>query len=187
MTSLVGIPLRMPASSLGKKRLVGLAILVIILSVFFSLNRFPKLDTVREDLEAVTGPKIECFQGFCIEREDDSTLLERWWKFSLTLRVLIRSTILFQLFKFPHIFYLTPTKVSTFMNLVAIFTRLMNSFDRNSANFLNSRSSCPPPPWRGFLREWEDFCCHYPTSLEFLQVFPPCSKNLSIKGGILGF
>ena len=58
MTSLVGIPLRMPASSLGKKRLVGLAILVIILSVFFSLNRFPKLDTVREDLEAVTGPKI---------------------------------------------------------------------------------------------------------------------------------
>ena len=47
MTSLVGIPLRMPASSLGKKRLVGLAILVIILSVFFSLNRFPKLDTVR--------------------------------------------------------------------------------------------------------------------------------------------
>ena len=62
MTSLVGIPLRMPASSLGKKRLVGLAILVIILSVFFSLNRFPKLDTVREDLEAVTGPKINVFK-----------------------------------------------------------------------------------------------------------------------------
>ena len=95
MTSLVGIPLRMPASSLGKKRLVGLAILVIILSVFFSLNRFPKLDTVREDLEAVTGPKIECFQGFCIEREDDSTLLERWWKFSLTYLQLVALGMLF--------------------------------------------------------------------------------------------
>ena len=38
-----------PSSALGKKRLVGFAILLVLLAFFFSLNRFPKLDTVRED------------------------------------------------------------------------------------------------------------------------------------------
>jgi hypothetical protein len=40
---------RRMATALGKKRVVGLILLVGILAVFLSFNRFPKLDTVRED------------------------------------------------------------------------------------------------------------------------------------------
>ena len=79
----------------GKKRLVGLLLLVAILAVFLSLNRFPKLDTVREDLDVVMAPKVECFQGFCIEAEDDSTLLERWWSFSTTYLRLVAAGMIF--------------------------------------------------------------------------------------------
>ncbi len=84
-----------PKSALGKKRVVGLAILIVILAVFFSFNRFPKLDTVREDLDAVTGPVVECFQGFCIEHEPDTTLLERWWEFSITYLQLVTAGMIF--------------------------------------------------------------------------------------------
>ena len=79
----------------GKKRLVGLVLLAAILAVFLSLNRFPKLDTVREDLDAVMAPRAECFQGFCIESEDDSTLLARWWSFSATYLRLVAAGMLF--------------------------------------------------------------------------------------------
>ena len=79
----------------GKKRLVGLVLLAAILAVFLSLNRFPKLDTVREDLDTVMAPRAECFQGFCIESEDDSTLLARWWSFSATYLRLVAAGMLF--------------------------------------------------------------------------------------------
>ena len=79
----------------GKKRVVGLVLLVVILAVFLSLNRFPKLDTVREDLDAVMAPRAECFQGFCIEAEDDSTLLTRWWSFSTTYLRLVAAGMIF--------------------------------------------------------------------------------------------
>ena len=71
-------------TSLGKKRSVGLALFVLILALFFSFNRFPKLDAVGTDLDAATGPEAQCFQGFCIERESGASLLSRWWVFSVT-------------------------------------------------------------------------------------------------------
>ena len=74
----------MLSSSVRKKRAVGLVLLAVILALFLAFNRFPKLDTVRGDLDVVTAPEVECFQGFCIEAEPDSTLLRRWWDFSVT-------------------------------------------------------------------------------------------------------
>ena len=69
---------------LSKKRLVGLLLFAVILALFFSFNRFPKLDTVGGDLDAVTAPEVQCFQGFCIDREPGSTFLSRWWTFTVT-------------------------------------------------------------------------------------------------------
>ncbi len=76
-------------SGVAKKRLAGLLLAALILGLFFSFNRFPKLDTVREDLDAVSGPVVECFQGFCIEAEPDTTFVERWWDFSLEYLLLV--------------------------------------------------------------------------------------------------
>ena len=67
----------------GKKRAVGIALLVVILALFLSFNRIPKLDIVGEDLEAVTTPQ-QCFQGFCIEREPGTSFVSRWLSFSVT-------------------------------------------------------------------------------------------------------
>ena len=41
-----------------KKRVVGVAVLAVILVLFFTFNRFPKLDVVGEDLDAVTAPRL---------------------------------------------------------------------------------------------------------------------------------
>ena len=67
-----------------KKRAIGLALLVVILALFFTFNRFPKLDVVGEDLDAVTAPQAQCFQGFCIERDPGQSFLTRWFTFSIT-------------------------------------------------------------------------------------------------------
>ena len=74
----------MLTTSLGKKRLVGAMLFLVILSLFFSFNRFPKLDAVGTDLDAVNAPQVQCFQGFCIERDSGSSLLSRWMVFSVT-------------------------------------------------------------------------------------------------------
>ncbi len=71
------------ATSLGKKRAAGVAVGLALLVAFLAFNRFPKLDTVREDLAAVNAPVVECFQGFCIEAEPDTPFVERWWSFSV--------------------------------------------------------------------------------------------------------
>ena len=63
---------------------MGILLFAVVLALFFSFNRLPKLDIVGEDLEAVTAPKVQCFQGFCIEREAGSSFLTRWWSFSVT-------------------------------------------------------------------------------------------------------
>ena len=76
-------------TSLRKKRAAGLVILAVLLVLFLAFNRLPKLDTVRGDLEVVSAVEVECFQGFCIEDEPDSTLLERWWGFSATYMRLV--------------------------------------------------------------------------------------------------
>ena len=82
-------------TTLKKKRAIGLVLLGILLTLFLVFNRFPKLDVVRADLDAATAPQAECFQGFCIEREPDSTLLSRWWDFSLTYLELVAAGMLF--------------------------------------------------------------------------------------------
>ena len=70
-------------TSLNKKRAAGLVLVVVILGLFLAFNRFPKLDTVRGDLDGVKAPNVECFQGFCIERNPDSSFLSNWWDFSV--------------------------------------------------------------------------------------------------------
>ena len=67
-----------------KKRVVGVAVLAVILVLFFTFNRFPKLDVVGEDLDAVTAPQAQCFQGFCIERDPGQSFLTSWFTFSVT-------------------------------------------------------------------------------------------------------
>ena len=48
---------RLFTTAVEKKRVVGIILLVAILSLFLFFNRLPKLDTVRGDLDAVTGPQ----------------------------------------------------------------------------------------------------------------------------------
>lgn len=67
-----------------KRRIVGLILLSVLLTLFLVFNRIPKLDTVQADLAVATSPVAECFQGFCIEAEPESSLISRWWDFSLT-------------------------------------------------------------------------------------------------------
>ena len=71
-------------TSIKKKRAVGIFLLTIILIVFLSFNRFPKLDAVGEDLEAINAPDIQCFQGFCIKRDTGDGFYKQWLTFSIT-------------------------------------------------------------------------------------------------------
>jgi len=36
------------------------------------------------DLDAITAPDIQCFQGFCIERDPGTSFLTQWWIFTVT-------------------------------------------------------------------------------------------------------
>ncbi len=76
-------------TGLAKKRAVGLVLLVGMLAPFLALNRFRKLDIVREDLDLVSGATIECFQGFCIEIGSGASFLSRWLDFSITYLELV--------------------------------------------------------------------------------------------------
>ena len=82
-------------TEIKKKRTVGLILLVVLLGLFLWFNRIPKLDTVAEDLVAVTAPVAECFQGFCIDEPPGSTFLSRWWDFSLTYLELVTLGMIF--------------------------------------------------------------------------------------------
>lgn len=73
-----------PWTAAGKRRVIGIALLLAILAPFAAFNRLPKLDTVRADLAAALSPTAECFQGFCVEAEPESTFWARWWRFSTT-------------------------------------------------------------------------------------------------------
>ncbi len=72
------------STGIGKKRVVGLLLFVTLLALFFAFNRFPKIDTIDGDVDAVTGQTIQCFQGFCIEKDPTEPFLERVLDFSLT-------------------------------------------------------------------------------------------------------
>ena len=78
------VPVFALTSGVAKKRLVGLVLMAVILGLFFTFNRLPKLDIVGGDLDAVSGSVVECFQGFCIERDPDSSFVSRWVDFSVT-------------------------------------------------------------------------------------------------------
>ncbi|HIF72907.1 MAG TPA: hypothetical protein EYQ61_10185 [Dehalococcoidia bacterium] len=67
-----------------KRLVVGLMLLVIIMGMFLAFNRLPKIGIVGEDLDAVTSPTSQCFQGFCIERDPGVSFTTRWIKFSIT-------------------------------------------------------------------------------------------------------
>ena len=69
-------------TDIKKRRLVGGIIILLILTLFLSLNRFPKIDTIDADLAVAVSPGSECFQGFCIENVERKPLLKRWWEFS---------------------------------------------------------------------------------------------------------
>ena len=85
-------------TSLRKKRAVGLVILAILLTLFLLFNRIPKLDTVRADLAIATSSQQECFQGFCVETQEESSLLSRWWDFSITYLRLVAVGMTFAFF-----------------------------------------------------------------------------------------
>ena len=78
-----------------KKQLAGVLLFVSILALFFSFNRFPKLDIVGEDLNAATAPEVQCFQGFCIDREAGTSFLTKWWSFSVTYLRLVTIGMVF--------------------------------------------------------------------------------------------
>ena len=82
----------MLSSTLRRKRLAGILLLVLALSVFLVFNRFPKLDIVREDLRAASSLG-ECFQGFCVDT--GATLFSRWWEFSVTYLELVAPGMIF--------------------------------------------------------------------------------------------
>ena len=67
----------------SRRRLIGITLALILLALFFSLNRFPKLDTIDQDIAIVSSGTSECFQGFCIDNPNKKPLLERWWTFSI--------------------------------------------------------------------------------------------------------
>ena len=71
-------------TSLSKKRVAGIILLAIIVGLFFAFNRFPKLDTVGGEVDIVSSASEQCFQGFCIERDAGTGLLQQWWVFSVT-------------------------------------------------------------------------------------------------------
>ena len=83
------------ATTRRKQLVFGLVFLAILLGLFLWFNRIPKLDVVEEDLAAVSSPNVECFQGFCLESEPDSTLFSRWWDFSLAYLKLISLGMVF--------------------------------------------------------------------------------------------
>ena len=97
-------------TTLKKKRLVGLVLLAVLLGLFLWFNRIPKLDIVEEDLVSATASAVQCFQGLCIDDTPELSLLERWWKFSLTYLKLIAlgMTFAFVIAGLTHAFLIPP-------------------------------------------------------------------------------
>ena len=99
-----------PKTTLGRYRVVGILLLIVIFGVFFTTNRFPKLDTVKNDVNIATQVSVHhqvtdsvnidhydsgCFQGFCIEEVPNQTLLQRWWDFSISYLRLVTAGMVF--------------------------------------------------------------------------------------------
>ena len=83
------------ATARRKQLAIGLLLFAVLLGLFLWFNRIPKLDIVEADLAGATAPAVECFQGFCLESEPDSSLFSRWWDFSLAYLKLISLGMVF--------------------------------------------------------------------------------------------
>ena len=83
------------ATSRRKQLALGFIFLAVLLGLFLWFNRIPKLDIVEADLAGATAAEVECFQGFCLESEPDSTLFSRWWDFSLAYLQLVSLGMVF--------------------------------------------------------------------------------------------
>ena len=85
----------------GRQRIAGLVLFLALFAGFFSFNRFPKLDTVREDVDIATRAAIDaeaevvCVQGLCFDVPPDRSLAERWWEFSTTYLELVAVGMVF--------------------------------------------------------------------------------------------
>ncbi len=77
------------ATEQAKKRLVGVLLLAVILSLFVVFNRYPKIDIIGVDLGAVTDSSRQCFQSFCIDRDEGSGFLREWVSFSVSYLQLV--------------------------------------------------------------------------------------------------
>lgn len=86
-----------PRTTLGRQRMVGIVLFVALAAPFMALNRFPKLDTIRADIDAAlaaagdAGGTACVGQGFCFGGE----LLGRWWEFSTTYLQLVTVGMVF--------------------------------------------------------------------------------------------
>ena len=93
-----------PATTLGRQRILGILLMIPLFAFFYRSNRFPKLDTIRDEVliatqeEAAAGALpasglSRCFQGFCFG--DDTGLLQRWWEFSINYIELVTVGMIF--------------------------------------------------------------------------------------------
>ncbi len=73
----------MPIQGTYKSWAIGLTILVLMGSAMVGFDVFPELDNAPAVIEANAEPQEACFQGFCIEIEDERSLLTKWWEYSL--------------------------------------------------------------------------------------------------------
>ena len=73
----------MLVQSTYKSWTVGLIVLAIIGAVMVAFDVFPELDGAPSVIEANAEPREACFQGFCVEIEDERSLLAKWWEYSV--------------------------------------------------------------------------------------------------------
>ena len=81
--------------NIHKKRLIGIILILISTPLFFFLNRFQKLGTIKEELFTAASRKGECFQGFCVGGDPDATLISRWINFSFEYLELVLLGMIF--------------------------------------------------------------------------------------------
>ena len=86
-----------PKTTLGRKRILGIVLFLALAAPFMALNRIPKLDTIRVDIDTAVAAAADsggaaCVgQGFCF----GGALLGRWWEFSTTYLQLVTLGMVF--------------------------------------------------------------------------------------------
>ena len=134
----------MLSTAVNKRRFVGLILFGIILLLFVAFNRFPKLDAVGTDLEAVTSPGMQCFQGLCVEKEAGTSFVARWWGFSMTYLqiVAIGMTFAFLVAGLMEVF-LFPSGLGKWFQSGGLFSRTVKGAATGPA--MNLCSACIVP------------------------------------------